>query len=502
MEYLLSIDQGTTSSRAIVFDQQGKRCAVHQLPIQQFFPHDGWVEHNPEEIWKSTLHCCQEVIPKAGIDASQIAALGISNQRETTILWDKNTGKPIANAIVWQDRRTAEFCQTLAEDTAIVEMIRAKTGLLLDPYFCATKIAWLLDNMPDMRAFAESGALLFGTVDTYLLWHLTRGRVHATDATNAARTLLFNIHTQQWDEELLSLFNIPRHILPEVKDSNAHFGVTDASLFGEDIPITGIAGDQQAATVGQLCFKEGMIKSTYGTGCFVVLNTGSKAVLSHQHLLTTIAYRINDQVTYALEGSIFVAGAAIQWLRDGLHLFEKAVETEALAESVSTTSGVYMVPAFTGLAAPYWDPNARGAILGLTRDTGIADIVRAALEAVCYQTHDLIAALKEDYSGPLSTLRVDGGMIANNWLMQFLSDVLGLPVERPQCVETSALGAAYLAGLGVGLYKSLDDIAAHWQTDAVCQPQLSAAERDQLLSGWHDAVARVLTTSKKPEFLS
>lgn len=493
--FILSIDQGTTSTRAIIFDQLGKRRAVHQVELQQYYPNDGWVEHNPEEIWESTKICVSEVIPKAGLSSSDVTAIGISNQRETTVVWDKQTGKAVHYAIVWQDRRTAPQCKELLQDKALCDMVAKKTGLIIDPYFCATKIAWLLDNIPDIRAFAESGSLLFGTIDTYLLWHLTGGKVHATDATNASRTLLFNIHTQQWDDELLAAFNIPRAMLPEVKDSNAQFGATDPSLFGTDIPITGIAGDQQAATIGQVCFKPGMIKSTYGTGCFVMLNTGDQPIQSTQRLLTTLAYRINGKATYALEGSIFIAGAAIQWLRDALHLFEKSSDTQALAESVDSTHGVHLVPAFTGLGAPYWDPLARGAILGLTRDTSIADIVRASLEAVCYQTNDLLEALKVDFPGQLETLRVDGGMTSNDWLIQFLSDVLALPVERPQYIETSALGAAYLAGLGIGIYKSLDDITANWHTDLSCEPQMAASDRERLLAGWQDAVKRVIRSS-------
>ena len=494
-DYILSIDQGTTSTRAIIFDKYAKRCAVHQLNLKQYYPHDGWVEHDPEEIWQATQQCCREVIPKAGLVSSDISAMGISNQRETTVVWNKHTGKAVHYAIVWQDRRTAQLCKQLGEDAALCKMISEKTGLLIDPYFCATKIKWLLDTIPDAREFAENGSLLFGTIDTYLLWKLTKGHVHATDATNASRTLLFNIHTQQWDDELLALFNIPPAMLPEVKDSNAHFGETDPALFGADIPITGIAGDQQAATIGQVCFREGMIKSTYGTGCFVMLNTGSKPIRSSQRLLTTIAYRLDGHVTYALEGSVFIAGAAIQWLRDVLHFFQKASDTETLAQSVDSTHGVYFVPAFTGLGAPHWDPLARGAIFGLTRDTGVADIVRAALEAVCYQTYDLLEALKTDYMGQLETLRVDGGMTANSWLIQLLSNVLALPVERAEYIETSALGAAYLAGLGAGIYKSLDDITTHWQFDVRYEPQLASEERNQLLNGWHDAVKRVIVGS-------
>ena len=490
--YLLAIDQGTTSSRAMVFTKDGKPQATHQVAIEQFYPHEGWVEHDAEEIWQSTFTWCKEVIAKAQLTAAQIAAIGISNQRETTILWDKRTGKPVQHAIVWQDRRTADYCHQLLQKPGVAHMIQAKTGLLIDPYFCASKIRWLLDHIPGLRDGINKGHIAFGTVDSYLLWHLTNGKVHATDATNASRTLLFNIHTQQWDDELLSLFDIPKALLPEVKDSNAHFGVTDAKLFGAAIPITGIAGDQQAAMVGQTCFKEGMIKSTYGTGCFIMLNTGNHVVNSTHQLLSTIGYRINGQVTYALEGSIFVAGAAVQWLRDGLHLFGSVKDTQSLAQSINSTRGVYLVPAFTGLGAPYWDPLARGAIFGLTRDTSIADIVRAALEAVCYQTFDLLDAMTQDFKGAMHTLRVDGGMIANDWLLQFLADILSVPVERPQCVETSALGAAYLAGLGVGVYQSLDEIADNWHVDLSCYPTMESTQRDDLLAGWRLAIKRVI----------
>ncbi len=494
-KYILSIDQGTTSTRAIVFDKTGKHCAVHQIKIQQYYPNNGWVEHDAEEIWQTTLTCCREAIAKAGLQSQDVAAIGISNQRETTILWDKTTGRPVYHAIVWQDRRTAEYCQELAADALLQHTIAHKTGLLLDPYFCATKIKWLLDNIPGLRELTKSGSILFGTIDTYLLWHLTGGAVHATDATNASRTLLFNIQTQAWDDELLAVFDIPKNILPYVADNNAHFGVTAAALFGTSIPITGMAGDQQAAMIGQACFEKGMIKSTYGTGCFLMVNTADKPIISTQKLLTTIAYRIDGRVTYALEGSIFIAGAAVQWLRDALHLFKNAQDTQALAQSISSTHGVYFVTAFTGLGAPYWDPMARGGLLGLTRDTSIADIVRAALEAVCYQTHDLLMAIQRDYTDELKTLRVDGGMIANDWLLQFLSDVLALPVERAACIETSALGAAYLAGLGVGLYASLDDIAAQWRSDLMCHPTLASEQRQQLLAGWTEAVQRVMTTN-------
>lgn len=490
--FLLAIDQGTTSSRAILFNKEGKLQAAHQIQLTQYYPHEGWVEHDAEEIWQTTLMCCQELIAKSQVASEHIAAIGISNQRETTILWDRRTGKPVQRAIVWQDRRTADYCHELLKKPGISRKIQEKTGLLIDPYFCASKIRWMLDHVPGLYDAAKKGYIAFGTVDSYLLWQLTGGKVHATDATNASRTLLFNIHTQQWDDELLALFDIPTSLLPEVKDSNAHFGVTASALFDSAIPITGIAGDQQAAMVGQACFKEGMIKSTYGTGCFLMLNTGDHAVVSTHQLLSTVAYRISGQVTYALEGSIFVAGAAVQWLRDALHLFNSASDTESLAQSINSTRGVYLVPAFTGLGAPYWDPLARGAIFGLTRDTSIADIVRAALEAVCYQTFDLLDAMTQDFRGNMHTLRVDGGMIANDWLLQFLSNILNVPVERPLCVETSALGAAYLAGLGVGLYQSLDEIASNWHVDLSCYPTMESSYRDELLAGWRLAIKRVI----------
>lgn len=489
-DYILAIDQGTTSSRAIIFDRFGVQHAVHQIPFQQQFPHDGWVEHDPHDIWQTTYQCCQQVLSQV---SGQVAALGISNQRETTVLWERQSGRPVYNAIVWQDRRTAAYCQELARDTRIAKLISEKTGLLIDPYFCVTKLRWLFDNNPSLKQQAERGELAFGTIDTYLLWQLTDGDVHATDVTNASRTLLFNIHTQTWDKELLALFDIPSSILPEVRDSNARFGVTARHVFGVEIPVTGIAGDQQAALIGQVCFNSGMAKCTYGTGCFVVVNTGDQPVSSCNRLLTTIAYRINGVTHYALEGSSFVAGAAIKWLRDALHLFEKASDSEALAKSVTDMQGVYLVPAFTGLGAPYWDPNARGALLGLTRDTSIAQIVRAALEAVCYQTYDLLKAMQADFHQAIDCLRVDGGMVANNWLIQFLSDILNVRVQRPTVIETSALGAAYLAGLGIGLYASMDDICSNWQLDTTCKPHMEASTRQHLLAGWDDSIKRVMS---------
>lgn len=488
-QYLLAIDQGTTSSRAIVFDLGGRPVSSAQQELPQIFPSEGWVEHDPEQIWSDTLKVCREALSKNGVTAEAIAAIGITNQRETTIIWDRATGKPIHHAIVWQDRRTAPQCQALYSPEK-EKWLAAKTGLLLDPYFSATKIAWLLNEIPGARERAERGELAFGTIDSFLLWRLTGGRVHATDATNAARTLLFNIHTQEWDDELLAFFNIPPSLLPDVRDNAADYGHTDDSLFGVRIPIRGMAGDQQAATVGQACFTPGMIKSTYGTGCFMVLNTGDIAVQSNNRLLTTVAYRLNGKPTYALEGSIFIAGAAVQWLRDALQLVKHASETEEMARGVASTGGVYLVPAFTGLGAPYWDPLARGAIVGLTRDSGIAHIVRAALESVCYQSRDLLEAMQADGAALPKALRVDGGMVGNDWVMEFLTDILDIPVERPVVPETTALGAAYLAGLGAGIYQSLDQLAEMWQVERAFYPEVDPQRREALYRGWLEAVGR------------
>ena len=485
---ILSIDQGTTSSRAMVFDATGKAHATAQQEFTQHFPNDGWVEHDPEEIWSTTLDVCRQAI--AAVDGKSIAAIGITNQRETTIVWDRGTGKPVYRAIVWQDRRTAEHCDALRAD-GHEDLVARKTGLLLDPYFSATKIAWILDNVDGARARAERGDLAFGTVDCFLLWRLTGGDAHATDATNASRTMLFDIHSQSWDEQLLDLFRVPRAILPEVRDCAAHFGETKAELLGRPIPVTGMAGDQQAAAVGQACFSPGMIKSTYGTGCFVLVNTGDQAVRSRNRLLTTVCYRLDGKVTYAIEGSIFIAGAAVQWLRDGLGLIQSASETEALASSLADNRGVYLVPAFTGLGAPYWDARARGGLFGITRDTGVAEIVRATVESVCYQTRDLLQAIANDGATNLTALRVDGGMVANDWLMQFLADIVDLRVERPLVTETTALGAAYLAGVQAGVYESLDDVTANWRMDRGFEPTMNVSERERLVSGWSKAVSRV-----------
>lgn len=489
MTVLLAIDQGTTSTRAIVFDRKGNKRAVAQRELPQHFPQSGWVEHDATRIWEDTLACVREVLKSESLSARDVAAIGITNQRETTVIWDRKTGQPIHHAIVWQDRRTSAFCQQHQDKSA---WLSERTGLLLDPYFSATKIAWLLDHVPGARERAERGELAFGTIDSWLLWKLTAGKAHVTDATNASRTALFNLRTQDWDDELLAFFKVPRSLLPKVLDSAADFGATDPDLFGGPIAIGGVAGDQQAATVGQACFAPGMIKSTYGTGCFMVLNTGDELKLSQHRLLSTVAYRLGGKPTFALEGSIFVAGAAVQWLRDAIQLIKGAGETEALAKSIEDTQGVYLVPAFTGLGAPYWDPEARGAIFGLTRDTGIAHIVRAALESVGYQTRDLMRAMEQDAVAP-TELRVDGGMVVNDWLTQCLADVLQMPTVRPQTVETTALGAAFLAGLQAGVYTSLDDIAALWQAERRFEPRMSAERADALYAGWQDAVARVRT---------
>ncbi len=489
--YILSIDQGTTSSRAIIFDSDAQLISQAQQEFNQVFPADGWVEHCPLDILNTVLTTCRQVIKQAQLKPDQISSIGITNQRETTIVWDKKTGDPVYNAIVWQDRRTHQYCADLVEQ-GYSELITDKTGLLIDSYFSASKINWILQNIAGVKARALAGELLFGTVDCYLLWHLTAGESHCTDATNASRTMLFNIHTQQWDAELLDLFNIPVSMLPQVLDCSADFGRCDKLLFGSSIPIGGIAGDQQAALFGQACFNTGMAKSTYGTGCFLIINTGDKAVKSQHRLLTTVAYRLNGQVTYALEGSIFIAGAAIQWLRDGLKIIDDVREVEELAKSANSDSQVVMVPAFTGLGAPHWDPNARGAIFGLTRDTGIADIVAAALKAVCYQTKDLITAI-EDENIQLNKLRVDGGMANNSWMLQFLSDLTAVDVQRPALVETTALGVAYLAGLQAGIFSSLDDISSRWQCQSEFSPDWNDQQRQIHQQRWQQSVEKVLT---------
>ena len=493
-QHILAIDQGTTSSRSIIFSPKGSIDAIAQQEFSQKYPKDGWVEHDPEEIWESVVSTLKEVFNKCSLTPSDIAAVGITNQRETTLVWNKNTGEPVYPAIVWQDRRTAQLCRDLSEDEELVSHITESTGLLLDPYFSATKVAWILDNVEGARQQAEDGELLFGTVDTFLIWRLTGGESHKTDATNASRTMLFDINNQCWDEKLLDKFNIPRSMLPEVMDCAADFGVTKEDIIGRAIPIQGVAGDQQAALVGQACFEKGMAKSTYGTGCFMILNTGDAPLQSKNRLLTTVGYRLNGKTTYALEGSIFMAGATVQWLRDGLKLIDDAAESEALAQRARQDNGVFLVPAFTGLGAPYWDPDARGAILGLTRDSGISTIVAAALQSVGYQTKDLQKAMERDGLRP-SVLRVDGGMVKNNWVLTFLSNILGATVERPTVTETTSLGVAYLAGLQTGVYESTEQLAKMWTCDRRFEPTMSADERNDLYAKWQHCVAQVCLSS-------
>jgi glycerol kinase len=489
LKYLLAIDQGTTSSRAILFTKLGKVHATAQEEFEQYFPQDGWVEHNPSDIWQTVLRTCRKVLADSNVLATEIIAIGITNQRETTLVWDRNSGEPLYNAIVWQDRRTSDYCESISSPQ-IEALINNKTGLLLDPYFSATKIRWILENVDGAQEKAEKGELAFGTVDSFLLWHLTGGKVHRTDATNASRTMIFNIHEQVWDQELLELFNIPASMLPEVMDSSDDFGHVDSALFGSEIAVLGMAGDQQAALFGQACFDEGMAKSTYGTGCFLMLNTGSRALKSKNKLLTTVAYRLNGKPTYAIEGSIFMAGATIQWIRDGLKLIGSACETESIAEKMPLDHGVFLVPAFTGLGAPYWDPNARGAILGLTRDSGINEIVTAGLQSVCYQTKDLQKAMESDGLRP-RLIRVDGGMVANNWLLSFLANILGATIDRPEIIETTALGAAYLAGLKAGVFSSTDELAKMWHCEKRFTPTIDNEQRNNLYGKWLTAVQRV-----------
>lgn len=492
-DYILAIDQGTTSSRAIIFDSASNIISVGQQEFTQHFPENGWVEHSPNEIWESTLNVCKEAISSANLTPNQIKAIGITNQRETTIVWDKTTGEAIYNAIVWQDRRTSEFCQQLKQD-GLEPKIQEKTGLLLDPYFSATKVNWILSNVPGAQEKAEQGRLAFGTVDSYLLWKLTDGKVHATDATNASRTMLYNINTNEWDEELLSLFKVPKSLLPEVKDSSCDFGLTEAALFGGSIAIGGIAGDQQAALIGQACFSPGMIKSTYGTGCFALMNTGQVKVDSTNRLLTTIAYRLNGETHYALEGSIFMAGAVVQWLRDKLQTIDHAKETVEILRNTEHTDGLYFIPAFTGMGAPYWHADARAAVIGITRDTSRDQIIRAALESVCYQTRDLIEAMSQDGAAWPTQMRVDGGMVNNAEFVNYLSSVLEVTINRPMVTETTALGAAYLAGLQVGVFNSLDDIADQWQVDEVFEPhEDNAHHTSTVYAGWQKMVQGLLS---------
>ncbi len=490
MTHILALDQGTTSTRAIVFDETLTPVATAQEEFAQHYPKPGWVEHAPQDLLDTSLRTCRQAIASAGLTAAQIAGLGITNQRETTVVWDRSTGAPVHNAIVWQDRRTAETCRTLRE-AGHEDLIQRTTGLLLDPYFSSTKLAWILDNVDGARARAEAGELLFGTVDSYLIWHLTGGRVHATDATNAARTMLFDIHTGTWSEEICALLNVPRSMLPEVRDCAADFGQTEATLFGAPIEIGGVAGDQQAATIGQACFQPGMLKSTYGTGCFALLNTGTTPVRSENKLLTTIAYQLDGERTYALEGSIFIAGAVVQWLRDGLKLIDDAAQTGPMAETSDPGQPVVMVPAFTGLGAPYWNADVRGAVFGLTRSTGPAEFARAALESVGYQTRDLVEAMRADWaeaSGD-NILRVDGGMSASDWTMQFLSDILGAPVDRPKVLETTALGAAWLAGRHAGVLPGPEAFAKTWSADRSFTPAMDETTREAKYAAWKRAVA-------------
>jgi glycerol kinase len=491
---ILAIDQGTTSSRAIIFSGPATVKSVAQREFKQHFPQSGWVEHDPEEIWESVLATMREAISRGGDPVSAIAAIGITNQRETTIVWNRKTGKAVHRAIVWQDRRTAPFCTSL-KAAGFEPLFTERTGLLLDPYFSGTKVRWILDNVPGAREAAGRGELAFGTVDSWLVWRLTGGRVHATDATNASRTLLYNIAENRWDEELAGHLGVPMSMLPEVRDCAADYGDTDKGLLGAAIPIRGIAGDQQAATIGQACFEPGMFKSTYGTGCFALLNTGADMVLSKNRLLTTIAYRLAGQTTYALEGSIFIAGAAVQWLRDGLGVIEAAQKTGELAAAADPTQQVYLVPAFTGLGAPYWDADARGAIFGLTRNSGPREFARAALECVCFQTRDLLEAMQGDWKPSGNTvLRVDGGMVASDWTMQFLADILDAPVDRPKILETTALGAAWLAGSQAGVWPDRKGFAAGWSLDRRFEPSMDGDTRERKYAGWLDAVSRTLTS--------
>ncbi len=493
MTHVLAIDQGTTSSRAIVFDAERRIVATAQEEFPQHFPESGWVEHDPADLWSTTAGTCRNVIERAGLPPEEISAIGITNQRETTLVWNRTTGKPVYNAIVWQDRRTAAFCAKLRE-AGHEATVTERTGLLLDPYFSGTKLARILDNVEGARDAAKRGELIFGTVDSYLIWRLTGGRVHVTDATNASRTMLYNIHEGAWDPEVCRLLDIPMDMLPEVRDCATEFGMARSDIFGREIPILGVAGDQQAATVGQACFRPGMLKSTYGTGCFALLNTGASPVKSDNRLLTTVAYQLDGKPTYALEGSIFIAGAVVQWLRDGLKIIREARETQPLAEAADPNQELYLVPAFTGLGAPYWDAECRGAIYGLTRSSGPAEFARAALESVAFQTRDLLEAMRADWpEGDAEVLRVDGGMSASDWSMQFLADMLGAPVDRPRVRETTALGAAWLAGMRAGVYPGPEEFAAAWELERRFEPEMADAERARRYDGWQDAVSRTLS---------
>ena len=491
-KYILALDQGTSSSRAIVFDEHGQTKAVSQKEFTQIFPKPGWVEHNPMEIWSSQAAVIAEAITSIDINGLNIAAIGITNQRETTIVWDAETGAPVYNAIVWQDRRTSGYCDSLKRDGR-TDLIRSKTGLIIDAYFSATKIRWILENVPGARQKAQEGKLRFGTVDTWLIWMLTRGEVHVTDVSNASRTMLFNIHTLQWDQELLQLFDIPESMMPQVKSSSEVYGYTKTTLFAHEVPIAGIAGDQQAALFGQMCTEPGSVKNTYGTGCFLLMNSGERPIMSSNNLLTTVAWKIGDTVNYALEGSIFVAGSVVQWLRDGLGIIKSSSEVEELAASVPDNGGVYFVPALTGLGAPHWDQYAKGSIYGITRGTTAAHIARAALEGIAFQTMDIVKAMQKDAGVTLKELKVDGGASRNNLLMQFQADILETSVIRPTVTETTALGAAYLAGLAVGYWESLDHIKSQWGVEKQFEPSASKDAVEALKSGWSDAISRTLT---------
>lgn len=493
-QYILSFDQGTTSSRSIIFNKNGNIVSVAQKEFKQIFPQPGWVEHDALEIWSTQLGTAAEAISKAGLSVNDIAAIGITNQRETTVVWDRKTSKPLCNAIVWQDRRTADYCDSLKE--RYTSFIQQKTGLIIDAYFSATKLRWILDNVKDARIKADNNELCFGTIDSWLLWNLTQGKVHVTDVTNASRTMLFNIHSLQWDDDLLALFNIPKSILPEVKSSSEIYGYTENTLSAKNIPVAGIAGDQQAALFGQMCTQPGMIKNTYGTGCFMLMNTGEQPVISNNNLLTTIAWQVNGKTLYALEGSVFIAGAVVQWLRDGLNFIQNAADVEKLAMQTATSDGVYLVPAFAGLGAPYWNQHARGTIVGITRGTTAAHMARAALESIAYQTMDVIKAMQADADIEVKELRVDGGATANNLLMQFQSDILGTKVVRPVITETTALGAAYLAGLAIGYWKDMDEISGQWQIEKTFDPQMEASQKNDLIKGWERAVKAVTAWSE------
>lgn len=493
-KYILAVDQGTSSSRAIIFNKKGESCAVAQKEFTQHFPKSGWVEHNPHEIWSSEASVISEAMAKMGINGEDIAAIGITNQRETTIVWDVETEEPIYNAIVWQDRRTAEYCDKLKAQ-GVTEMIHKKTGLIIDAYFSATKIKWMLDNVEGAKVRAQQGKLRFGTVDSWLVWRLTKGALHITDVTNASRTMLFNIHTLQWDEELLKLFDIPLSMMPEVKSCSEVYGYTQSAIFSHQVPIAGIAGDQQAALFGQLCTEPGSVKNTYGTGCFLLMNSGEKPIMSKNNLLTTIALKINNKVTYALEGSIFVGGSVVQWLRDGLGIIKSSGEIEALAATVTDTGGVYFVPALTGMGAPYWDQYARGSITGISRGTTAAHIARAALEGIAFQTLDIVQAMQRDAELPLAELKVDGGASRNNLMMQFQADILNTKVIRPRNHETTALGATYLAGLGVDFWQSVEEIRDQWQIDSMFMPTDDRQKVEANVKGWREAIQRTLTKS-------